>query len=119
VLLDVEDIHTYYGQSHVLHGVSFAVNDGEVIALLGVTVRARQRRCAASLGLTPPARGIVRFQGVTISGKEPTGSRVGASRTCRRHVIRFSTSRSRRTSGSPQRNTRRSPMSRSWIGFRR
>ena len=35
MLLEVEAIHTYYGRSHVLHGVSIAVSDGEVVALLG------------------------------------------------------------------------------------
>jgi branched-chain amino acid transport system ATP-binding protein len=69
VLLDVEDIHTYYGQSHVLHGVSFAVNDGEVIALLGRNGAGKTTTLRSIAGLTPPARGIVRFQGVTISGE--------------------------------------------------
>jgi branched-chain amino acid transport system ATP-binding protein len=69
VLLEVEDIHTYYGRSHVLHGVSIAVNDGEVVALLGRNGAGKTTTLRSIAGLTPPARGVIRFHGEAISGE--------------------------------------------------
>jgi len=69
VLLDVEDIHTYYGQSHVLTGSASAVNERRSYRVLGaVTVRGKTTTLR-SIADSHPQRGIVRFQGVTISGE--------------------------------------------------
>jgi branched-chain amino acid transport system ATP-binding protein len=46
-MLELHDVHAYYGDSHVLHGVSLRVDKGEIVSLLGrnATARARRRRC--------------------------------------------------------------------------
>ena len=44
---EAEDLHTYYGKSHILHGVSLEVREGEIVACSAVTAPARPPRCAA------------------------------------------------------------------------
>ncbi|MBU2550580.1 MAG: ABC transporter ATP-binding protein [Proteobacteria bacterium] len=58
-LLRVQDIHTYYGLSHVLHGVSIEVHQGEVVCLLGRNGAGKTTTIRSVMGLTPPARGRV------------------------------------------------------------
>ena len=45
-LLRIEDLHAWYGESHILHGVNFAVNEGEVVTLLGRNGAGRTTRSA-------------------------------------------------------------------------
>jgi ABC-type branched-subunit amino acid transport system ATPase component len=47
-LLRIENLHAWYGESHVLHGVNMRVNEGEVVSLLGATAPAAPPRCAPS-----------------------------------------------------------------------
>ena len=70
-MLEVVDIHTYYGESHVLQGVSLKVEQGQVVALLGRNGMGKSTVARSIMGFTPPRRGVVRFKGKEISGLEP------------------------------------------------
>ncbi len=70
-LLEVKEIHTYYGQSHVLHGLSIEVGEHEVVSLLGRNGAGKTTTIHSIMGLTPPRAGQITFAGETISGKPP------------------------------------------------
>ena len=57
-MLKLEDIHAYYGKSHVLHGVSFVVNPGEIVALLGRNGSGRSTTAKAIMGLVHAEGGL-------------------------------------------------------------
>jgi branched-chain amino acid transport system ATP-binding protein len=65
-MLDVEAIHTYYGDSHVLHGVSLRVAPGEAVALLGRNGAGKTTAIRSIVGFTPPRAGRVVFEGQAI-----------------------------------------------------
>ena len=67
-LLKVEDIHTYYGKSHILHGVSLEVGRGEVVGLLGRNGVGKSTTLKAIAGLVHPSTGRIRFEGREITG---------------------------------------------------
>ena len=62
-LLKVVDVHTYYGDSHILHGVSLAAEAGAVTALLGRNGMGKTTLIRSVIGFTPPRRGTVRLRG--------------------------------------------------------
>ena len=62
-LLRVADIHTYYGESHILHGISLRVGAGEAVALLGRNGAGKTTMIRSIVGFTPPRRGCVIFDG--------------------------------------------------------
>ncbi|MBN8749543.1 High-affinity branched-chain amino acid transport ATP-binding protein LivF [Xylophilus ampelinus] len=64
-MLKIQDLHAYYGKSHVLHGVSFAVNPGEIVALLGRNGSGRSTTAKAIMGLVH-AEGDVHWKGQDI-----------------------------------------------------
>ena len=66
-LLKVEDIHTYYGDSYVLQGVSLEVKRGEVVALLGRNGAGKTTTLKTIMGIIKPRRGKIRFRGVDIT----------------------------------------------------
>jgi len=66
-LLQVEDLQAYYGKSHILHGVSFHVDEGEIVALLGRNGVGRSTTIKAIMGDVPP-QGSIRFRGEEIVG---------------------------------------------------
>jgi branched-chain amino acid transport system ATP-binding protein len=70
MILEVDDLHAYYGQSHILHGVNIDVDDGEIVGLLGRNGVGRSTLCKAIMGLVP-AQGTVRFRGRDIAGLRP------------------------------------------------
>ena len=68
-MLQVKDLHAYYGKSHVLHGVSFSVGKGEIVALLGRNGSGRSTTAKAIMGLVD-AEGVLEWQGHNILGKK-------------------------------------------------
>jgi len=71
MILEIEEIDTYYGQSHVLQGISLSIDEGEVVSLLGRNGVGKTTTLRSIMGLTPPRRGNIRFQGQEIAGKNP------------------------------------------------
>jgi branched-chain amino acid transport system ATP-binding protein len=71
MMLEVEGIHTFYGLSHILFGVSLRVERGEVVCLLGRNGAGKTTTMKSIMGLTPPKHGRIRFKGEEIAGKEP------------------------------------------------
>ena len=65
--LEVQDLHAYYGKSHILHGVALSVGEGEIVSLLGRNGVGRSTTCKAIIGLVPPV-GVVRWRGRDIAG---------------------------------------------------
>jgi branched-chain amino acid transport system ATP-binding protein len=70
MILEVRDLHAYYGQSHILHGVAMDVNDGEIVSLLGRNGVGRSTACKSIMGLVT-AHGTVKFKGKDIAGLRP------------------------------------------------
>src|SRR3546814_8024881 len=60
-LLSVQDLHVHYGKSHILHGVTFEVQEGEVVSLLGRNGSGRSTTIKSIMGLVPPTSGQIRF----------------------------------------------------------
>jgi branched-chain amino acid transport system ATP-binding protein len=65
-LLQVEGVHTYYGESHILHGVSLTVGPREAVALLGRNGAGKTTMIRSIVGFTPPREGRVVFDGEAI-----------------------------------------------------
>ena len=70
-LLELEDIHTAYGLSRVLFGISLHVNEGECVCLLGRNGVGKTTTLRSVMGLTPPSAGQVRFKSRDITGWAP------------------------------------------------
>lgn len=66
-MLEVADLHAYYGKSHILQGVSFAVHEGEIVSLLGRNGVGRSTTVKTIMGLVPPV-GTIMFRGERIDG---------------------------------------------------
>ena len=69
-LLQVSDLHAYYGKSHILHGVNFAIAQGEIVSLLGRNGVGRSTTIKAIMGDVPP-QGSIRFKDREIAGMKP------------------------------------------------
>src|SRR5262245_48619412 len=67
-LIAVEDLHTYYGKSHILHGVTLHVGPGEVVGLLGRNGVGKSTTLKTIMGLVRPTEGSVRLGGQPITG---------------------------------------------------
>jgi branched-chain amino acid transport system ATP-binding protein len=66
-LLAVEEIHTYYGEAHILQGVSIAVGAGEVVTLIGRNGAGKTTTLRSIMGVARPRRGTVRLDGADIT----------------------------------------------------
>lgn len=69
-MLDIQDLHAYYGKSHVLHGVTMNVRPGEIVALLGRNGSGRSTTAKAIMGLVE-CQGRIRWKDQDILGKKP------------------------------------------------
>ena len=79
-ILSVSGIDTYYGDSHVLHGVSFALQNGRLLGLLGRNGAGKTTCMSTIMGFLAPRRGDVRLEGDAIGGLSPEAiSRKGVS----------------------------------------
>ncbi len=97
-LLEIQNIHTYYGDSHVLQGVDLSVEKGKVVALLGRNGAGKTTLLRTIVGLTPPRLGNIRFKGEEIThlspyriarlgiGLVPQGRRIFSSLTVRENL---------------------------------
>ena len=97
-MLAVDDIHTYYGDSYILQGVSLTINPGEVVAVLGRNGVGKTTLVRSVIGLSPPRRGRIAFKGRDITrlpayriarlgiGLVPQGRRIFASLTVRENL---------------------------------
>ena len=68
-MLNIENLHAYYGKSHVLHGVTFAIQPGEIVALLGRNGSGRSTTAKAIMGLVD-WQGTMSWKGSALSGKK-------------------------------------------------
>ena len=71
MILEVKDIHTYYGTSHILFGISLQVEEGEAVCLLGRNGAGKTTTLKSIIGLTPPKKGSIKFQNQEVIGKPP------------------------------------------------
>ena len=69
-MLQVSDLHAYYGKSHILQGVNLEVGEGEIVALLGRNGVGRSTTCKAIMGEVPPS-GSILFHNQEMVGKKP------------------------------------------------
>jgi branched-chain amino acid transport system ATP-binding protein len=67
-LLGIGDLHAWYGESHILHGISFAVGEGEVVTLLGRNGAGKTTTLRAIMGIVPRRQGSVVFRGSELIG---------------------------------------------------
>jgi branched-chain amino acid transport system ATP-binding protein len=66
-ILEVQDIHTYYGDAHVLQGLSLQLEQGQILGLLGRNGVGKTTLVSSIVGFTPPRRGHIIFKGVDIT----------------------------------------------------
>ena len=71
MLLEVREINTFYGISHILFDVSLEIDKGEVVCILGRNGVGKTTTLRSIIGLTPPRSGSIVFLGVEIRGKQP------------------------------------------------
>jgi len=70
-MLEIDNIDTFYGLSHILFGLSLHVSEGKVVCLLGRNGAGKSTTMKSVIGLAPPKSGAIRFRGKDICGKRP------------------------------------------------
>jgi branched-chain amino acid transport system ATP-binding protein len=70
-MLEVRNIHSYYGKSHILHGVSLDLKEGELVCLLGRNGVGKSTTLKSIMGVVPPQEGSIRFRDQELVGKAP------------------------------------------------
>ncbi len=70
MLLQTKDLHTYYGSSHILHGIDFQIKEGESVALMGRNGMGKSTLIRSMLGLVKPRHGRVLVRGDDMTGAE-------------------------------------------------
>src|SRR3989442_9163427 len=70
-LLAVEDLHTYYGEAHILQGVSLRLEDGEVVTLIGRNGAGKTTTLRSIMGIARPTRGRVVLRGEDVTRRPP------------------------------------------------
>jgi len=98
-LISASGLHTYYGASHILHGVDFQVRRGETVALMGRNGMGKTTLLRTLMGLTPPKRGRVMIDGRDMTGAPahavaraglalvPEGRGIFSSLSVREHLV--------------------------------
>ena len=71
VVLELNDVHTYYGSIHALKGISIRVNEGEVVTLIGANGAGKSTTLRSINGINHPREGTIRFQGRDITNAAP------------------------------------------------
>ena len=71
MVLEVKEINTFYGLSHILFDVSLDVEEGGTVCLLGRNGVGKTTTLRSIMGLTPPRSGSVKFRGDELKGKQP------------------------------------------------
>ena len=71
VILEVTDMHTYYGSIHALKGISIEVREGEIVTLIGANGAGKSTTLRSINGLNRPRRGSIRFKGRDITNEAP------------------------------------------------
>jgi branched-chain amino acid transport system ATP-binding protein len=82
-LLELEDVHAFYGSAHILEGVSFSMGL-EAVALIGRNGMGKSTLCNTIMGLCDDVRGSIRVAGVELRGKAPYMVAAAGWATCRR-----------------------------------
>ena len=72
MLLEVKDIQAYYGAIHAIKGVSFEVNEGEIVTLIGANGAGKSSTLRTIAGLVKPSGGTINFRGDNITGRDAT-----------------------------------------------
>ena len=89
-MLEIDNINAYYGDSHILHGVSLSVGEGEIVCLLGRNGAGKTTTILTVMGYLQPRPGRIRYRDRDIAGlaalREWRGS---ASASCRRSAASF------------------------------
>src|SRR6201997_895368 len=70
-MLEIENINAYYGDSHILHGVSLSVGEGEIVCLLGRNGAGKTTTILTVMGYLQPRPGHIRYRNRDISGLPP------------------------------------------------
>lgn len=70
-IIEAHDLHTYYGDSHILHGISLSVEPGETLCLMGRNGMGKTTLLRSLLRLTPPRRGTIKVYGQDMTGAPP------------------------------------------------
>jgi branched-chain amino acid transport system ATP-binding protein len=70
-ILELADVHTYYGSIHALKGISITVGEGEIVTLIGANGAGKSTTLRSINGLNRPRRGTIRFQGREIGNSSP------------------------------------------------
>ena len=70
-MLMIEDIHTYYGDSYILQGISMEVKGGQVVGVLGRNGMGKTTLIRSLIGVNPPRRGRITYQGEELTQKKP------------------------------------------------
>ena len=71
VLLKVADLNTWYGESHVLHGINFEIREGELVTLLGRNGAGKSTLLKSIMGMMDKRQGSIRFKGKELIGLAP------------------------------------------------
>jgi branched-chain amino acid transport system ATP-binding protein len=70
-MIVVKEIHSYYGKSHILHGVSLELKQGELVCLLGRNGVGKSTTLKSIMGIVRPTQGSIRFDGKELVGSQP------------------------------------------------
>lgn len=70
-ILELREVHTFIGQFHILEGVSVSVPRGSITVLLGRNGAGKTTTLKSVMGITPPSRGTIQFEGKPLKGKRP------------------------------------------------